>query len=107
MNCKCLRCGNVRFNSITYRMPCSACRCTIAEIEKSNLFVDCKDYDEIPRYEIRNRENGDSLEYARTIEDAVKIIEEWERCDEKDGTYSPDSYEIFDSFLKEIVDPYE
>ena len=43
---------------------------------------------------IRDREAGNIIEYANTIRDAQNLIWQYERQDTKDGTYTPDFYEV-------------
>lgn len=46
------------------------------------------------KYSVRCRENGDVIEYARTMEEAEAIIAKYEAEDTEEGIFSPDFYEI-------------
>ena len=45
-------------------------------------------------YKIIDREAGNIIEQAETIKQAQEIIAEYEAADKRDGTYTPDFYEI-------------
>jgi DNA-binding Xre family transcriptional regulator len=45
-------------------------------------------------YVIRSRESGDTIEAAATLDEAKKIVESYEAEDRKDGSFTPDFYEI-------------
>ena len=45
-------------------------------------------------YKIIDREAGNIIEQTETLEQAQKIVEEYEAVDKKDGTYKPDFYAI-------------
>ena len=55
------------------------------------------------KYSVRCRENGDVIEYARTMEEAEAIIAKFEAEDTEDGTFSPDFYEIHEQEVSEEV----
>ena len=48
------------------------------------------------RFIIRDREAGNVIEHASSIEEAADIIKEFEEQDKKDGTFVPNFYEIVD-----------
>lgn len=56
-------------------------------------FLNCR-YVEAALYWIEARETGDLIESAGTLEEAKKILEEYEQSDRKEGTFQPDFYEI-------------
>lgn len=45
-------------------------------------------------YVIRDREAGNEIEYADTLDKAMRILEEYEETDRREGTFSEDFYEI-------------
>lgn len=45
-------------------------------------------------YSIIDNEAGNIIEHAETIEQAQKIVAEYEAADKKDGTYTTDFYAI-------------
>lgn len=47
-------------------------------------------------YVVRDREAGNIIEYVKTYADGIALIEEFERQDKEDGTYTPDFYECVD-----------
>ena len=55
------------------------------------------------KYIIRDREAGNAIEWAETIEEAKKIIKEYEKQDKLDNIYEIDFYEIYDSENDEII----
>ena len=55
------------------------------------------------KYSVRCRENGDVIEYARTMEEAEAIIAKFEAEDTEDGTFSPDFYEVHEQEVSEEV----
>ena len=55
------------------------------------------------RYQIRDRQAGNLIEEAATFEEARQIILEFEKDDEKEGTYTPDFYEIYDTEKEDII----
>ena len=55
------------------------------------------------KYSVRCRENGDVIEYARTMEEAEAIIAKFEAEDTADGTFSPDFYEVHEQEVSEEV----
>lgn len=54
-------------------------------------------------YIIRDREAGNKIAEFSTLEEAIRKLKEYEEDDEKDGTYTPDFYEIYNSEKEEIV----
>lgn len=46
------------------------------------------------KYIIRDREAGNKIDEVATMEEAEKMIEEFEAEDKADGTYTEDFYEI-------------
>jgi hypothetical protein len=52
------------------------------------------------KFKIICRESGDSIEGASTIEEAEKIIEDYEKTDKNEGNYEPDFYEIVEEETK-------
>lgn len=49
------------------------------------------------KYLIQDREAGNVIEECDTLEEAEKVLAEYEAEDEKDGTYTPDFYEIVEA----------
>jgi hypothetical protein len=49
------------------------------------------------KYLIRDRETGSVIEDAKTKEIAQSILDHYESEDKKEGTYTPDFYEIIES----------
>lgn len=47
-------------------------------------------------YVIRSRESGDTIEEVATLDEAKKIVESYEAEDRKDGSFTPDFYEIYE-----------
>lgn len=45
-------------------------------------------------YLIQDREAGNRIEYADTLAEAKKIVLRYERTDKREGTYTPNFYEI-------------
>ena len=45
-------------------------------------------------YSIIDNEAGNIIEHAETLEQAQQIIAEYESADKKDGTYTPNFYQI-------------
>lgn len=45
-------------------------------------------------YIIRDREAGNAIEHADTMEEAERIVAKYEAEDKQDGTYTEDFYEI-------------
>ena len=54
-------------------------------------------------YIIRDREAGNKIAEFGTFEKALNALKGFEEDDEKDGTYTPDFYEIYDTVKEEIV----
>jgi len=52
------------------------------------------------RYIIRDREAGNIIDSFNTINEARDVLIKYEECDKKEGIYTPDFYEIHDSFAK-------
>lgn len=48
-------------------------------------------------YIIRDREAGNVIDCAETWAAAVKLVKAYEDEDKRDGTYTPDFYEIVDT----------
>lgn len=48
-------------------------------------------------YIIRDREAGNEIERTETWAAAVKLVKAYEEADKRDGTYTPDFYEIVDT----------
>ena len=46
------------------------------------------------KYVIQDREEGNEIEWARSRQEAIEIVREFEAEDQMDGTYAPDFYEI-------------
>lgn len=55
------------------------------------------------RYIIRDREAGNEIEWCSSIEEAKNIIAKWEEEDIREGIFTPDFYEIYDSKTEEII----
>ena len=55
------------------------------------------------KYLIRQSETGLEIESASTIEEARKIISDYEREDEANGEYEPNYYEIYDTEKEEVI----
>lgn len=49
------------------------------------------------KYLIQDREAGNVIEECDTLEEAEKVLADYEAEDEKDGTYTPDFYEIVEA----------
>ena len=45
-------------------------------------------------YKIQDREAGNVIETGLTLEEAEKLLAQFEEEDKQDGTYTPDFYEI-------------
>lgn len=48
------------------------------------------------KYIIRDREAGNIIEELKTLKDAKKLLNQYEREDKKDGIYTPNFYEIIE-----------
>jgi len=48
-------------------------------------------------YIIRDREAGNEIEEVETLEEAIKIIKEYEKEDKADGIYTTDFYEVIEN----------
>ena len=55
------------------------------------------------RFVIRDRQAGNEITRARTIDRAKEIIEEFEEQDKKENIFEKDFYEIYDSLKDEII----
>jgi len=55
------------------------------------------------RYLVRDCETGTTLEMCDDYDSARAQIKEFEHYDLEDGTYLPDSYEIYDSVTEEVI----
>lgn len=55
------------------------------------------------KYVIRDREAGNAIEWAETIEEAKEIVKQYEKIDKKDGNYTPNFYEIYNKKTNEII----
>ena len=55
------------------------------------------------RYLVRCSANGDAIEGADTIEEAINIIAEYEADDKEEGNYCPDFYEVYEVVRDEVV----
>ena len=55
------------------------------------------------KYIIRDREAGNAIEWAETIEEAKEIVKQYEKIDKKDGNYTPNFYEIYNKKTNEII----
>ena len=55
------------------------------------------------KYVIRGREAGNKMGLFDTLEEARKVLAEFEEEDRKDGVYVADFYEIYDRENEEIV----
>ena len=69
------------------------------EIDEDWIAITADGYDPVwdalaVTYVIRDREAGNEIEYANTIEEAERIVEEYEETDRREGTYTEDFYEI-------------
>lgn len=49
---------------------------------------------EMKTYTIQDREAGNKIETGLTLEQAEKLLEQYEETDKKEGTYTPNFYEI-------------
>lgn len=56
------------------------------------------------KYRTRDREAGNVIDSFETLEEARKAIKDYEETDKKEGTYTPDFYEIYDFENGEIVE---
>jgi hypothetical protein len=54
-------------------------------------------------YLVRCSVNGDAIEGADTIEEAMAIIADYEAEDKEQGNYCPDFYEIYEVVPDEVV----
>ena len=57
----------------------------------------------LKRFVVRDKEAGniiDSFSELLAAQDWVQFSEDW---DKKEGTYTPDFYEVYDNELKEII----
>lgn len=57
------------------------------------------------RYVIRSRESGIEICTWDNLEDAITCISNFEISDSKEGIWSPDFYEIYDTYEEKIVFP--
>lgn len=55
------------------------------------------------RYWTRDREAGNKIEEFATLKEAREAIEKYEKEDKKDGTFTENFYEIYDSQNEEII----
>lgn len=53
---------------------------------------------------IRDREAGNKIDCFKTLEEAKKTLEEYEKQDKIDGIYEPNFYEIYNTEKEEIYD---
>lgn len=58
------------------------------------------------RYVIRDREAGNIIEQTDSIIEAVRLIKNYYKQDEKDGNYVEGFYEIYDTVKEEAVENY-
>lgn len=56
------------------------------------------------RYVIRDSEAGNEIEDFDTLDEAKITLDEYERIDKEEGTYTEDFYEIYDKENEEIVE---
>ena len=54
-------------------------------------------------YKIINKEAGNIIEHAETLKQAQKIVAEYEADDKKNGTYTPDFYEILNKHFQAAI----
>ena len=50
-----------------------------------------------------DREAGNKIEVFSTIEEAIQAIAEYEEADKKDGTYTPDFYDIINEDCESLI----
>jgi len=55
------------------------------------------------RYIVRDREAGNPIDEFATLEEAETTVEEFEAEDEKDGVFTPEFYEVYDSVTELTV----
>jgi len=55
------------------------------------------------KYKIQDKEAGNVIENNLTLEDAIRILKEYEETDRKEGNYSPDFYEIVEDLGSEYL----
>lgn len=56
------------------------------------------------RYVIRDSEAGNEIEDFDTLDEAKLTLDEYERIDKEEGTYTEDFYEIYDKENEIIID---
>ena len=54
-------------------------------------------------YQIRNREVGEVLAEVVTLDEAMSIVNNNECDDKKNGNYTPNWYDIYDTVAGEVV----
>ena len=55
-------------------------------------------------YITRDREAGNEIERFATLEEAREALEQYEKQDISDGTYTEDFYEIYDNEAETIIE---
>lgn len=55
------------------------------------------------RYNVQCRQTGDVFADFDSVEEAWKHIEENEKEDKENGTYTEDFYEVYDNVKEEII----
>lgn len=53
-------------------------------------------------FAIRDCETGHTIEECETLEEARRILCDFEHADREDGVYTPDFYEIYDLAREEV-----
>ena len=55
------------------------------------------------RYIIRDREAGNVIDSFATSDEAKSELVRFEKIDKKEGSFTPDFYEVWDSYLEEEI----
>ena len=56
-------------------------------------------------YIIRDREAGNPIEDGLTLNEAVKLLNQYEETDKANGIYTPDFYEIIEEYRNNTTQP--
>jgi hypothetical protein len=101
-NCNnCRDCYNlVNSEDCTHSDNCNNCQ----GCEYCSYCNDCANCESIEnKYIIRSRESGDEIERFQSLEEAEKTIAEYELEDKENNCFTPDFYEIYSLYRKEII----